>query len=210
MFTGIVEEIGVVSSLNKSGTSWRAEIKAGAALAGLAVGDSINLSGACHTVVALSAHSFCVDITPETRRVSTLGSLEINREVNLETALTLAKPLGGHLVQGHVDTVGRIGAVNRQGNAEVLEVGFPAAYRKYLAVKGSVCMDGISLTIAACGPANFSISVIPHTLKTTTLRLRRPGDAVNLEFDIIAKYVESLSLYGKKGMSLDYLIARGF
>jgi riboflavin synthase len=217
MFTGIVEEIGKVSALNRSGASWRAEIRARAVLAGLAVGDSISLSGACQTVVALGADSFSVEITPETRRVSTLGGLEINRELNLETALTLSRPLGGHLVQGHVDAVGRVHGITRQGTGAVLEVGFPAGYRKYLAFKGSVCVDGISLTIADCGPAGFTVSVIPHTLQSTTLRLRRPGDAVNLEFDIIAKYVESLSLYGKtgepkkgKGLSLDFLIARGF
>ncbi len=215
MFTGIIEEIGKVSTLNRSGTSWRAEIKARTVLAGLAVGDSISLDGACQTVVALSGDSFAVEITPETRRVSTMGGLEINRELNLEPALTLTGPLGGHLVQGHVDAVGRVNGIMRQGSGAVLEVGFPAAFRKYLAVKGSVCVDGISLTIADCGPAGFTVSVIPHTLGSTTLRLRRPGDAVNLEFDIIAKYVESLSLYGKqgepkKGLTRDFLIDRGF
>ncbi|MEJ2663156.1 MAG: riboflavin synthase [Spirochaetia bacterium] len=215
MFTGIIEEIGVVTAIDKSRQSWRAEVRAEHATADLALGDSISINGACHTVVELTARSFLVEISPETRRVSTLGNMVIQQKVNLEKSLTLSKPLGGHLVQGHVDAVGRIGAVNTQGNACTLEVEFPASFRKYIVTKGSVCVDGVSLTIAACSDTGFSVSVIPHTLAGTTLHLKKSGDTVNLEFDIIAKYVESLLRYGgekeqHKGINRDFLIARGF
>ncbi|MBN1797411.1 MAG: riboflavin synthase [Spirochaetales bacterium] len=215
MFTGIIEEIGTVHALNQSGSSWKLEITAQRSLQDLAVGDSISINGACHTVTKLNPDSFHVDVTPETRRVSTLGRFNINKKVNLEKALTLTKPLGGHLVQGHVDSVGKINAIRKQGNAAVFEIQFPAAFRKYVAVKGSICIDGISLTIAGCTQNSLTISVIPHTVRETTLQFNKVSDQVNLEFDIIAKYVESLSCFGeskaeKSELSLTYLKNRGF
>ncbi len=214
MFTGIIEEIGTVHAIHQSSASWQMGITAKSSLQDLAIGDSISINGACHTITKRGPASFLVDVTPETRRVSTLGRFKINKKVNLEKALTLAKPLGGHLVQGHVDTVGKISSIRKQGNASLFEISFPAAFRKYVAVKGSICIDGISLTIAGCTQASLTVSIIPHTVKATTLQYNKVSDPLNIEFDIIAKYVESLSCFGeskaeKTGLSLAYLENRG-
>jgi riboflavin synthase len=215
MFTGIIQEIGTVRAVHQNGAGWQLEISAQESLNDLAVGDSIGINGACQTVIKLLPACFVVDVSPETRRVSTLGSFKSRKKVNLEKALTMTTPLGGHLVQGHVDTVGKIISIRERGNASVFEISFAGEFRKYVAEKGSVCVDGISLTVAACTQTTFSVSVIPHTIQTTTLCYNKISDAVNIEFDIIAKYVESLACFGTSGkhtsgLSAAYLKQRGF
>jgi riboflavin synthase len=215
MFTGIIEEIGTVRSLKKNARSFELEIGASSILSDLKMGDSISINGACHTVVKLTTNSFFVNVTPETRRVSTMGNLKINDQVNLEKPLTLNKRLGGHLVQGHVDTVGKIIAIQKQEGSRLFEVAFTEHYRKYVAPKGSICIDGISLTIAACKRNSLTVSIIPHTLTTTTMKDKKNFDSVNLEFDIIAKYVESLLASGKNrkeegSLDLNFFSLRGF
>jgi riboflavin synthase len=215
MFTGIVQEIGSVRVVHQTGTGWQLEINAQKSLEGLAAGDSISINGVCQTVIALHPAYFVADVSPETRRVSTLGSFKRGKKVNLEKALTLTTPLGGHLVQGHVDSIGRITSIREQGNASVFEISFAGEFRKYVAQKGSICVDGISLTVAECTQTTFKISVIPHTIKTTTLQFNRISDPVNIEFDIIAKYVETLARFGESGkhtgeLNAVYLKQRGF
>ncbi len=189
MFTGLVEEVGEIGNVNRTGDSIRFSVKARSVLEGLAIGDSVAVSGICLTVVEMGPSHFSVDATPETLSRTTLENLERGRKVNLEKALTLAKPLGGHLVQGHVDGLGRVSGIRKEGNSTVLTIEAETELLLSMVKKGSVAVDGVSLTVAALGDESFSISVIPHTLERTSLRERRAGDRVNLEVDIIGKYV---------------------
>jgi len=189
MFTGLVEEVGEIGNVNRTGDSIRFSVKARSVLEGLAIGDSVAVSGICLTVVEMGPSHFSVDATPETLSRTTLENLERGRKVNLEKALTLVKPLGGHLVQGHVDGLGRVSGIRKEGNSTVLTIEAERELLLSMVKKGSVAVDGVSLTVAALGDESFSISVIPHTLERTILRERRAGDQVNLEVDIIGKYV---------------------
>ncbi|MGZ4110042.1 MAG: riboflavin synthase [Actinomycetota bacterium] len=189
MFTGIVEELGRVASLD--GTRLRVTCTTVREDAG--VGASVAVNGVCLTVVEDDGTSLAFDLSKETRRRSALGRLAVGDAVNLERPATLSTRLGGHLVQGHVDGVGRV--VSTRGDAEGgawLTVSAPAELRRYLVEKGSVTVDGVSLTVAALDGDTFSVALIPHTLAVTTFGSARPGDPVNLEVDVIAKYVERL------------------
>jgi riboflavin synthase len=213
MFTGIVEETGTVRALRRSGDVWRIGIAASAVCDGTAVGDSIAVDGVCLTAVGVAPDGFEAEISPETRSRSTLERSGPGAAVNLERALTLGTRLGGHLVQGHVDARGRIESLQNRGAAAELVIRFPAGGRRYLALKGAVAVDGISLTVAALEADTFSVAVIPHTLERTTLLKKKPGDEVNLEYDVIAKYVESLLAYGKAdaaAVTMDFLREKGF
>ncbi len=197
MFTGIVEEVGVVRSVQIRAGVQRTTVDAERVLEGLRVGDSINLDGVCHTVVASDGSGFAVESIEETLRRSTLGRLRVGTRLNLERALRLSDRLGGHLVAGHVDGVGRvIHRTDAPGNV-LFRIGLSRGLAPYVAEKGSIAVDGISLTVVSAGALEFSVAIIPYTLAATTLEDRRPGDSVNLEVDTIARYVERLLAEGR-------------
>jgi len=189
MFTGIVEERGVVNEIGPS----RLSIGCRAVTADAAVGDSIAVNGACLTVVERSAEHLAFDLSEETLRRTSFARLAAGDPVNLERPLTLASRLGGHLVQGHVDAAGEVVRIEPTADGGAwLTVRAPREVRRYLVDKGSVCVDGISLTVAGMDADGFSVALIPHTLDVTTLGSTRVGDPVNLEVDVIAKYVDAL------------------
>jgi len=188
MFTGIVRERGRVASLQQEPEGLRLEIDAPETASALGVGDSVSISGACLTATAVSNGRFSVTAVAETLDRTTLGRLAPEDEVNLETATRAGDPLGGHFVQGHVDAVGRIASVD-DGR---VWVGAAPEILRYCVEKGSIAVDGVSLTIAAIRDDGFEVALIPHTLEVTTLGAAEPGDEVNLEVDVLAKYVEKL------------------
>lgn len=192
MFTGIVEEMGAVTALERSLTGTKMTVMAATVMGELKIGDSISVNGTCLTVVSRSEKDFSVEVSPETLSVTTLGQLTAGAPVNLERAMKLNERIGGHLVAGHVDGVGTIRSRHQEGNAIVLTIEAPAEVLRYCIVKGSVTVDGISLTINQVGTHTFSVAIIPHTAKVTTLGLKQINDTVNLESDLIGKYVERL------------------
>ena len=192
MFTGLVEELGRVRRCERQGAFQRLEIAAERVLSDLAIGDSINIDGACQTAVAVDAGGFAVETVAETLSRTTLGTLRIGQAVNLERALRADQRLGGHMVLGHVDGIGRIRHIGAQDQEHRIEVTAPPELARYIASKGSISLDGISLTVAAVSAEAFTVAVIPHTFDNTTLSHRRAGDSINLEVDVIARYVERL------------------
>lgn len=192
MFTGIVEEMGVVMGLEKNLAGARLTLLAKTIMTDLTEGASVSVNGACLTVVAKGERDFSVDLSPETLLVTTLGRLAAGMPVNLERAMKLNERLGGHLVAGHVDGVGMVRSRRQDGNAIVLTIETPPELVRYCVPKGSITIDGISMTINEVTDRTFSIAVIPHTAKVTTLGLMKEGDQVNLESDLIGKYVERL------------------
>ncbi len=216
MFTGLVEELGTVLGIAHGPQSARLHIAAERVLTDVAIGDSIAVNGVCLTVVEFTAKSFQADVMAETLRRSDLGELRAGSRVNLERAAALGSRLGGHLVSGHIDGVGRICSIRRQDIALLFEIAGPPQVLRYVVEKGSVAVDGISLTVVAVDNERFSVSLIPHTAAVTTLGGKKEGDPVNLEGDIIGKYVERLLRYPaepdapKKGMSMEFLAENGF
>lgn len=192
MFTGIVEEMGAVTALDKSLAGTRLSVLAASVMSDLKLGDSMCVNGTCLTVVARTDRDFSVEISPETLSVTTLGQLAVGAPVNLERAMKLNERIGGHLVAGHVDGVGTIRSRRQEGNAIVFTIEAPPDVLRYCIVKGSVTVDGISLTINEVGSHAFSVAIIPHTATVTTLGLKQVNDQVNLESDLIGKYVERL------------------
>lgn len=192
MFTGIIEEMGVVKALEKSLAGVRLSLLAQTIMDDLAPGASVSVNGACLTVVTRSEREFAVDLSPETLSVTTLGQLIAGVPVNLERAMKINERIGGHLVAGHVDGVGMIRSRQPDGNAVRLTIEAPQEFLRYCVLKGSVAIDGISMTVNEVTDRTFSVSVIPHTAKVTTLALLKEGDRVNLETDLIGKYVERL------------------
>jgi len=192
MFTGIVEEMGVIQSVEKSPAGTRLTIMAAKVMRDLASGSSISINGACLTAVSRTDSGFSVDVTPETLAVTTLGTLTVGAPVNLERAMRVNERLGGHLVAGHVDGVGTIRTRRQDGNAIVLTIEAPKEVLRFCVHKGSIAVDGISMTINELTERSFSLAVIPHTAKDTTLGLKQVGDVLNLETDLIGKYVERL------------------
>jgi riboflavin synthase len=211
MFTGIIEEMGSVKALRREAGTARLTISASTVLGGTAVGDSICVNGVCLTVVDRGKSEFSADVANETLKVTNLGGLQIGQKVNLERALQLSARIGGHLVTGHVDAVGRIREKRQEGNSWRVFIDAPEAALRTIIKKGSVAVDGISLTVADVHTTGFSIAMIPHTAKLTTLGFKSAGDSVNLETDIIGKYVERL-LSGRveDGVSLELLKKTGF
>ncbi len=189
MFTGIVEEMGRVETATPSGIS----VRASKVMEDLSLGASINVNGVCLTVTRLDQRSFDVDVVPETLRRTNLGSLEAGSSVNLERPVPAAGRLDGHVVQGHVDGTGRIESVRVDGTALLVRVALRPELLRYVVQKGFVAVDGISLTVVDCYRDGFSFTVIPFTRNETTLGLREVGDLVNIEVDILAKYVERLA-----------------
>jgi riboflavin synthase len=193
MFTGIVEELGVVLALTElPDDALRITIGGPLVVSDSSLGDSISVNGVCLTATEITADSFSADVMRESLRMSTIGGLEVGDSVNLERPVTLATRLGGHMVQGHVDGIGTITAREHSENWDVVTIDAPANLLKYVVHKGSITVDGVSLTVSAINEDSFSISLIPATLAKTTLGKRTIGEKVNLEVDVVAKYVEKL------------------
>jgi riboflavin synthase len=198
MFTGIIQAVGRVTTLQQRGGDMRLCIHAGKlAMEDVNLGDSIAVSGVCLTVIEKSASGFCADVSGETLRRTMIGSLAVNDAVNLEKALTLETRLGGHLVSGHVDGLGTVNARNEDSRSVQFSIQAPAELARYIAVKGSICVDGVSLTVNAVDGAVFELNIVPHTLTETTLQAYQPGRQVNLEVDLVARYLERLLLGNK-------------
>lgn len=192
MFTGIIEEVGAVASINRKGDFAVLTIKCKKVLEGTQLGDSIAVNGVCLTVTSMTSETFCADISYETIKKSTFADIGTGSDVNLERALTLSTRLGGHLVSGHVDAVGTIEKFEQKQSAYILTIRYPKEIDRYIAAKGSVCVDGISLTSANNSGSTFDVAVIPHTYEGTALKGKRQGAKVNLEVDMIARYLEKL------------------
>lgn len=210
MFTGLIEEIGVVKEKRSTGKGFRFHFSADKILSELKTGDSINVNGVCQTVVEFNNSYFCVDTVEETVKKTNFGSLKIGDVVNLERAMSANGRFGGHFVLGHVDAIGKILSINKTSIGYELTVKFDSKYSNYLIPVGSVAVDGISLTLADVNHSDFKIAVIPHTWENTILKSKKNGDTVNLEFDIIGKYV--LKSLGKNSgiISEDWLSKLGY
>lgn len=218
MFTGIIEGLGIVSSVRPAGLGSRLAVEAGFELAGTKIGDSIAVNGACLTVVTLAGKRFEADVSPETLEKTTFGQVKINERVNLERALLLSSRVDGHLVSGHVDATGVISGREAAGNAVLVTIDVPADAARYIIPKGSVAVDGISLTVNQCDERSFNVSIIPHTGLVTTIRFKKPGERVNIETDMIGKYVERFlkpaaageERPGSGGVDMELLAKSGF
>jgi len=198
MFTGIIEELGKVAGLEKRGDGARIKISAKVVTADSNEGDSIAVNGVCLTAIDVTKDSFSANVSPETLNRSTLGNLKINTAVNLERAVTPSTRLGGHIVQGHVDGKGKFLQAVQADGFWTVQISFPKELAPYLVYKGSISVEGISLTIANLTDDYCSLAIIPKTWELTNLSSLKSGDEVNLEVDIIAKYVERIMLYGKR------------
>jgi riboflavin synthase len=192
MFTGIIEEMGAITVLRKTQAGTRLTILASTVMDDLKIGDSVSVNGICLTVVSRSERDFSVDVSPETLSVTTLGRVTTGTPVNLERAMRLNERIGGHLVAGHVDGIGVIRSRRQEANAILLTIEAPQHILRYCVAKGSVTVDGISLTVNDVSNNGFSVAIIPHTAKATTLGLKQVHDTVNIESDLIGKYVERL------------------
>ena len=199
MFTGIVAELGEVVSIERLGSAGRLTVHGPRLSADAAPGDSIAVNGVCLTAVAVGGGHFSADVMAETLSRSSLGALTAGSPVNLEPAVTLASRLGGHLVQGHVDGTGAILERVPRERSELVRISLPSQLARYVVEKGSIAVDGVSLTVVEVGHDRFSVSLIPETLSRTTLGTRQPGDPVNLEVDLIAKHLERLLDWRRTG-----------
>jgi len=206
MFTGIVEEIGTVKETSRD----RLAFEANSILEGMKVGNSIAVNGVCLTIVSLENRGFSVNVMPETLRCTNLGILHYNDRVNLERALVLGGRLGGHLVLGHVDDTGEVMDVTTEETAHLMRISAPARLMPYIVDKGFIAVDGISLTIVDFDDFSFVVSLVAYTMEHTTLGRKRPGAVVNLEADIIAKYVENLREQKRQGLNFEFLREYGF
>ncbi len=206
MFTGIIEEIGRVTQVSSN----KLVIAAGKVLRGMELGGSISVNGTCLTITNLNSNSFSVDITQETLKRTNLGLLHAGDELNLERPLTLDKPLGGHLVQAHVDATGRVASVRQEDETIMIRFEASPEMMRYVVEKGFIAVDGVSLTVVAQDTGSFQVAIVGYTRGNTTLGRRRVGDLVNLEVDIIAKYVERFSQTGTSDVTLDFLQEHGF
>ncbi len=215
MFTGLVEEIGKVQSIVRGSKSAQITIQAQKVLSDVQIGDSICTNGVCLTVTDYTTHTFTVDVMPETMRRSNLKNLKPGSPVNLERALRVGDRLGGHWVTGHIDGTGIIQDINPEENAIWIRISTSKDILKYVIHKGSIAIDGISLTVADVDAQTFQVSIIPHTREVTTLSTKKPGDEVNLECDLIGKYVEKLMKFEEnpepqRSMDMDFLRKYGF
>jgi len=194
VFTGIVRERGRVLTAEENGGGVRLRIAAPHTAASASLGDSVSVSGVCLTAVAVDDGELAFDAVPETLARTTLAEITAGAEVNLEPALRAGEPLGGHYVQGHVDGIGQVRSLEPEGDGARLRLDVPPELLRYCVEKGSITVDGVSLTVAALDDAGFAVALVPHTLAATTLGAAKPGDAVNLEVDVLAKYVERLTM----------------
>ena len=213
MFTGIIEELGQIASLKKQANGARIKISAHIVTESTNSGDSIAVNGVCLTALDVEKDSFAADVSAETLQKSTLSKLKTGAKINLERAVTPSTRLGGHIVQGHVDGRGKFVSAVQSGDFWTVRIGFPKEIGQYLVYKGSISVEGISLTIADLQNDYFEIAVIPKTWEMTNLSGLKPGDEVNLEADIIAKYVERILLYGRpqtENITMEKLSKLGF
>jgi riboflavin synthase len=213
MFTGIIQEIGKVVSTRHVGGGVHLTISAPKAGRELKVNDSVSVNGVCQTVIRVDGQDFLVEAVEETLRKTTLGDFRSGSRVNIELPVRLSDRLGGHLVQGHVDCVGTIAKVEKKESSWVISVDFPEEFGKYVIPVGSIAIDGVSLTVARVEGSTFVVSIIPHTLEKTTLSEAEVGRKVNLEFDILGKYIEKLVAGGEKpsaGLTADRLRSWGY
>ncbi|MBQ3199670.1 MAG: riboflavin synthase [Firmicutes bacterium] len=216
MFTGIIEEIGTLKSVHRGAKSAALIINAQVITDGLRLGDSVAVNGVCLTVTELLPHAFAADVMPETLSRTGLGKLAAGSRVNLERAVAVGGRLGGHIVSGHIDGTGQITQIRRDDNAVWYHIAAAENLLRYVVEKGSIAIDGISLTVAQVQPQGFAVSVIPHTAANTTLTDRKVGDTVNLEADIVGKYIEKLlqptqtGTNRSGGITLDFLSRHGF
>jgi riboflavin synthase len=213
VFTGLIEDIGNIQRIAPRRSGMELFIGSGLPTAEIKPGDSIAVDGACLTVTSVQGQGFCVDVSPESLQRTTLGKRRAGDRVNLERALRLCDRLGGHLVSGHIDGLAVLSARERSGEFNRLVFSAPEQLLKYIIEKGSVAIDGISLTVNTVTPRDFSVMIIPHTLEKTTLAGKGPGDQVNIENDIIGKYVEKLMEkhdVAPGGITLDFLAKHNF
>lgn len=219
MFTGIIEGLGTIADIRPAGQGKRLAVNADFELEETKIGDSISVSGVCLTVVMLENKRFHVDVSPETLTMTTFGRTKIGDRVNLERALRLSGRIDGHLVSGHIDGIGVVKQKKPLSNAIIVSIGVPESLSRYMIKKGSIAVDGISLTINNCNPSSFDVSIIPHTAKLTTLGFCKVGNLVNIETDMIGKYVERFVRGTPRGtdesdtgssIDMDFLAKTGF
>lgn len=210
MFTGIIEETGTVTNIERGAKGSRITISADKIFDDLKTGDSVSVNGMCSTAALIEGKTFTADIMAESLRRTTLGELKKGSRVNLERAMQLNGRFGGHIVLGHVDGTGVVLSHRREDNAVWVTIGAPEAVMRYIIEKGSAAIDGISLTVAEVFSDAFSVSLIPHTAGETTLLSKRIGERVNLECDIVGKYIEKFTAGQKSGITLDFLKENGF
>jgi len=212
MFTGIIEELGSLKGISKGGKSARVSVSAKTVTEDVKTGDSIAVNGVCLTVVEFDRSGFSADVMAETLRRTNLGELKPGDRVNLERALRPTDRLGGHIVSGHIDGVGKIESVTKEDIANVFAISGPPEVIRYIIEKGSIAVDGISLTVVDHTDSSFRVSIIPHTAAETTLGVKGPGDSVNLEADVLAKYIERLMPGGgkKPDITKGFLAEHGF
>ena len=213
MFTGIVEEIGEIVAISKNTQGLDFDIKAEKIFDDLKIGDSVAINGCCQTVTRIKGNVFTVQAVFETVKLTNFNKLSVGNSVNLERAMQLTSRLGGHIVSGHIEGIASVVSISSQGNATIFELTYPREISKYLIYKGSIAINGISLTICELNSNSFKVSVIPHTLANTTLRSAKVGDEINIETDMIAKYIEKMIIkddnVGSK-ITLDFLKENGF
>ncbi|HEY5672612.1 MAG TPA: riboflavin synthase [Malonomonas sp.] len=215
MFTGLIQSVGTIRRLDRQGGAASLQIASALAKDDLQLGESIAVNGVCLTVTHWDSDSFVADVSPETLQCSNLGTMRANSQVNLERALRLCDRLGGHLVSGHIDCVAKVRRRYQDQNALRFEFSMPAENLRYVVAKGSVAIDGISLTVNSVDADGFAVAIIPHSLEKTTLKDRREGDSVNIETDLIGRYVERF-LQGKQtpeagaSISREFLAKNGF
>ena len=218
MFTGIIEGQGTITAIQPSGTGRRLTVTTGFDLTHSRVGDSIAVNGACLTAVEIGSRRFVADVSPETLDRTTFGKSKIGQKVNLERALRLSDRIDGHLVSGHIDGMGTIAQKKADGNAVIVTITVPESLSRYMIQKGSVAVDGISLTVNRCSAENFEVSIIPHTAGLTTIGVKTAGDPVNIETDMIGKYVERFLMPhhqqkahdASAGLDMQFLARSGF
>ena len=214
MFTGIIEEVGRIRAIERQAVSARLTVAASKVLSDVHLGDSIAVNGVCLTVTSFGRDYFCADVMHETLNRSSLGKLVSGSAVNLERAMAADGRFGGHIVSGHIDGTGKVAAITKDDNAIWYKIKTDSGILKYIVEKGSVAIDGISLTVAKTDSQSFSVSIIPHTAGATTLSLRKVGDVVNLENDIVGKYIEKFITFEKEkpksGITKEFLLKNGF
>ncbi len=206
MFTGIVEEVGKLKSIKTTSGGLSIEVEAEKVLEDSKLGDSIAINGICLTITDLKPNSFSFDVSQETISRTNIKDLKIGDFVNLERALRPIDRMGGHIVQGHIDTTGRILGIIPKGEHSEFKINYPSSFRVYIIEKGSIAVDGISLTINEIKNDVISLNIIPHTIQNTNLQYRKVGDVVNIEFDIIGKYVLNIMKYGNSESNLENLL----
>ncbi len=220
MFTGIIESFGTIKRIESSGEGKVLHVGCDLNLSESKIGDSIAVNGACLTAVSLEKNGFKVDMAPETVERTTFKELTAGSRVNIERALKLSDRIDGHLVSGHIDGTGMISSITKKSNAVIIKIDVPPKLAEDMIEKGSVAIEGISLTINACSQKNFEVSIIPHTADITTIGLKRVGDKVNIETDMLGKYVKKMLMgslskndaltSGKKDISMELLARNGF